>query len=280
MRTLTMSSFSVKPALSFSISETAALLTRGFEGYLVPIQMNDVALQAMLRRDGVDLAESRILLKDNIPVGVALIARRGWTSRLAAMGIVADARNSGAGSWMMEKLIVEARARGEKEMFLEVIEQNAPAVHLYQKFGFETVRRLLGFKIENPQAESDDALEEIDVREMGRLISVCGLRDLPWQISAETIALHTPPTRSYKLGDAYLMMTNPEAARVVIWSVLVKADARRAGQAPRVIRAAFSRFPNKTWHIPALCPEQIGALFEKMGMMREELSQFQMTLKL
>lgn len=265
--------------LSFPISETAALLTRGFEDYLVPIQINDVALQTMIRRDGVDLAESRVLLKDNIPMGVALIARRGWSSRLAAMGIVTDARNSGAGSWMMEKLIVEARARGEKEIFLEVIEQNLPAVHLYQKFGFEIVRRLLGFKIENPQAASDDVLEEIDIREMGRLISVYGLRDLPWQISAETIALHTPPARSYKLGEAYLMLTNPEAAHVVIWSVLVKADARRAGQGARVMRAAFSRFPNKTWHIPSLCPEQIGAFFEKMGMMREELSQFQMALK-
>jgi len=275
-----MSSFSLKPMLSFSISKTADLLTRGFEGYLVPIQINDVALQTMLRRDGVDLAESRVLLKDDEPVGVALIARRGWACRLAAMGVVTDARNSGAGSWMMEKLIAEARARGDKEMFLEVIEQNAPAVHLYQKFRFETVRRLLGYKIENPQVTADDLLEEIDIREMGRLISVYGLRDLPWQISAETIALHTPPSRTYKLGDAYLMLTNPEAAQVVIWSVLVKADARRAGQGQRVMRAAFSRFPNKTWHVPALCPEQVGRHFEKMGMIRDELSQFQMALKL
>jgi hypothetical protein len=128
--------------------------------------------------------------------------------------------------------------------------------------------------------KSDDALEEIDIREMGCLVSLYGLRDLPWQISAETIAQHTPPARTYKLGDAYVMLTNPEAAQVVIWSVLVKADARRAGQGARVIRAAFSRFPNKTWHIPALCPEQVGRLFEKIGMVREELSQFQMALKL
>jgi hypothetical protein len=115
---------------------------------------------------------------------------------------------------------------------------------------------------------------------MGRLVSLYGLCDLPWQISAETIALHTPPARVYKLGDAYLMLTNPEAAHVVIWSVLVKADARRVGQGPRVMRTAFSRFPNKTWHVPALCPEQMGGLFEKIGMIREELSQFQMALKL
>jgi GNAT superfamily N-acetyltransferase len=275
-----VSSFSLKPVLSFPIFEIASLLTHGFEGYLVPIQINDHQLQTMIRRDGVDLAESRILLKDGKPLGVALIARRGWTSRLAAMGIVAEARNIGAGSWMMEKLVAEARVRGDKEMVLEVIEQNAPAVHLYQKFGFEITRRLVGFRLENPQVTSDDELEEIDVREMGRLISLYGLCDLPWQISAETIALHTPPTRSYKLDDAYIMLTDPDALSVVIWSVLVKADARRSGQGQRTIRAAFSRFPNKAWHVPALCPQEAGGLFEKMGMTKEGLSQFQMVLKI
>ncbi len=275
-----MSSFSLKSVLSFSLSETAALLTRGFEGYFVPIQIDGFALQTMIRRDGIDLSESRILLKDDEPAGVALIARRGWTSRLAAMGIVTGARNTGAGSWAMEKLVHDARARGDKELLLEVIEQNAPAVHLYQKFGFKIARRLVGYKLENPQATSDDELEEIDIREMGHLISAHGLSDLPWQISAETIALHTPPSRTYKLGDAYVMLANLETEHVVIWSVLVKADARRAGQGSRLMRAAFSRFPNKTWHVPSLCPEEMDGLFEKMGMIKEVLSQYQMGLKL
>ncbi len=148
-----MSSFSFKPASEFSISQTADLLTRGFEGYLVPINIDESALLTMLRRDGIDLNESRILLKDDEPIGVALIARRGWTSRLAAMGIVSQARNSGAGTWAMEHLIEEARARGEKEMLLEVIEQNTAGVKLYEKVGFNKVRRLVGYKLENPQVE-------------------------------------------------------------------------------------------------------------------------------
>jgi hypothetical protein len=61
-------------------------------------------------------------------------------------------------------------------------------------------------------------LEENDICEMGHLISLYGLLDLPWQISAEPIDLHTLPARTYKLGDACLMLANPEAARVVIWS--------------------------------------------------------------
>ena len=72
-----MSSFSFKPASEFPIPQIADLLTRGFEGYLVPINIDGAELLSMLRRDGIDLNESRILLKDDEPIGVALIARRG-----------------------------------------------------------------------------------------------------------------------------------------------------------------------------------------------------------
>ena len=275
-----MKPFSFKSALSLSIPEIAALFTRGFEGYFVPVQMTDVALQTMIRRDGVDLAESRILFKDDEPIGVALIARRGWTSRLAAMGIVTEARNGGVGTWAMKQLIEEARARAEKEMLLEVIEQNTAGVKLYQKVGFETVRRLVGYKLENPQVKSKGKLEEIDIRDLAKLISAHGLKDLPWQLSGETIAQHTPPSRAYRLDDAYCLISNPEAEQVVISSVLVKAGSRGAGLSPVLMRAVFSRFPNKTWRVPAIFPEEMSPIFEEVGMKREELSQLQMALTL
>ncbi len=275
-----MTTFSFKSALSISIPEIAALFTRGFEGYFVPVQMTDVALQTMIRRDGVDLAESRVLIKDNEPIGVALIARRGWTSRLAAMGIVTEARDGGVGTWAMKQLIEEARARGEKEVLLEVIEQNTAGVKLYRKVGFETVRRLVGYKLENPQGKSKGKIEEIDIRDLAKLISAHGLKDLPWQLSGETIAQHTPPSRAYRLDDAYCLISNPEAEQVVISSVLVKAGSRGAGLSPVLMRAVFSRFPNKTWRVPAIFPEEMSPIFEEVGMKREELSQLQMALTL
>ena len=275
-----MTTFSFKSALSFSIPEIAALFTRGFEGYFVPVQMTDAALQTMIRRDGVDLAESRILFKDDEPIGVALIARRGWTSRLAAMGIVAEARNGGIGTWTMKHLIEEARARAEKEMLLEVIEQNTAGVKLYRKVGFETVRRLVGYKLENPQVKSKGKIEQIDIRDLAKLVSAHGLKDLPWQLSGETIAQHTPPSRAYRLDDAYCLISNPEAEQVVISSVLVKAGSRGAGLSPVLMRAVFSRFPNKTWRVPAIFPEEMSPIFDEVGMKREELSQLQMALKL
>ena len=275
-----MSSLSFKSTSEFTIPFLADLMTRGFEGYFVPVQMTDAGLQTMIRRDGVDLAESRVLLKDDQSIGIALIARRGWTSRLAAMGIVTEARNGGVGTWAMKQLIEEARVRAEKEMLLEVIEQNTAGVKLYRKVGFETVRRLVGYKLENPQGKSKGKIEEIDIRDLAKLISAHGLKDLPWQLSGETIAQHTPRSCAYRLDDAYCLISNPEAEQVVISSVLVKAGSRGAGLSPVLMRAVFSRFPNKTWRVPAIFPEEMSPIFEEVGMKREELSQLQMALTL
>lgn len=275
-----MPSYILKPASEFPIHQTADLLTRGFEGYLVPININDAALLTMLRRDGIDLNESRILLSDEEPIGVALIAQRGWASRLGAMGIVAHARNAGAGSWVMQNLIEQARARGDKEMVLEVVEQNTAGVKLYQKFGFQTVRRLVGYKLENPQVDSNAKLEEIDIHELARLVTCHGLKDLPWQLSGATIVQHTPPSRAFRLQNAYCLISNPEAEHVAISSVLVKTGSRGAGLSPVLMRAVFSLYPNKVWHIPAIFPEEMSSIFEQVGMQREEISQLQMTLKL
>jgi len=275
-----MPSFGLKPASAYSTSQIADMFTRSFEGYFVPVNINETTLLTILRRDGVDLSESRILLKDDVTIGLALIARRGWTSRLAAMGIVPEARHSGVGTWVMNHLADEARARGEKEMVLEVIEQNTAGVNLYQKIGFKTLRRLVGFKLENPQIESQERIEEVDIRHLAQLVTSDGLQDLPWQLSGETISQHAPPSRAFRLNDAFCLISNPEAEHVVISSVLVKANSRRAGQGSALMRAVFSRFPNKIWHVSAILPEEISAFFEKIGMKREELSQLQMFLTL
>ena len=275
-----MSPLSLKPANEFTIPQLADLMTRSFEGYFVPVNITDVIMLTMLRRDGVDLTSSRAILKDGELAGLALIARRGWTSRLAAMGIVSTARNGGTGTWAMQQLIVEAQARGDKEMLLEVIEQNTAGVKLYEKVGFTKIRRLVGYKLENPPVESEEELEEVDIREVARMVSYHGLKDLPWQLSGPTIAHHTPPSRAYRLNDAYCLISNPEATDVSISSVLVKARSRGAGLSAVLMRALFARFPNKVWHVSPIFPEEMGVIFEQVGMTRETLSQWQMSLKL
>lgn len=270
----------LKPASSYTLAYLVELLNRSFENYLVPIQFNSSQFITMIRKDSIDLDSSRVMLIDNEPSGIALIARRGWTSRLAAMGIVQQMRGKGAGSWSMEKLIEESRQRNDHEMVLEVIEQNEPAVLLYQKFGFQSVRRLVGFVFKNAVQNSTESLQEIDLREAGRLISLHGLSDLPWQLSGETIAHLNPPARAYCKGQAYAVISNPDAEHIVIWSLLVEQDTRGNELGLDMLRNLTSKHTDKTWHVPAILPEELGRVYEKAGFEKEKLSQWQMRLSL
>src|SRR6266487_2353984 len=274
--------FDAIPASDYPLPDLINFLNRGFEDYFVPIQFNMAAFLNMLRKDGIDLTISRVLSMDDQPSGIALIARRGTlrASRLAAMGIAKESRGKGAGSWFMDELINEAHQRGDHEMVLEVIEQNEPAVKLYQKSGFQSVRRLIGF-IRNEAEESERSdLYEIDLREMGRLISQYGFSDLPWQLSGESIAQMNPPIRAYCKGQAYVVVSNLDAEHVVIWSLLVEPDVRRNSFGTDILRNIIANHPGKIWHVPAILPEELGKFFERVNFEREELSQWQMRLVL
>lgn len=107
-------SLSFPSVLEFGLDPSAELLSRGLADYFVPIRLNPAALLAMVRQDSVDLGVSRIVMDEGEPVGVALIARRGWTSRLAGMILIPEARARGIGEWMVRQLLYEAAARGER----------------------------------------------------------------------------------------------------------------------------------------------------------------------
>lgn len=272
--------FDSRPASDYPLPDLVNYLNQGFENYFVPIQFNVSQFLVMVRRDGIDLPSSRVLLADGIPSGIALIARRGWTSRLAAMGISTDTRGKGAGSWFMKELIREADEREEREMVLEVIEQNSPAVALYKKSGFEIVRRLVGFIRRDAEEKGTGPLEEIDLRTMGGLITHFGIRDLPWQLSGESIAQMNPPARAYRNGPAYIVLSNPEAENVAVWSLLVEPEARGKNLGADLLRNVIAHYAGRTWHVPAIFPEEFAKIFEQAGFEKEELSQWQMRLAL
>jgi len=272
--------FDTVPASNYPLPDLVRFLNQGFEAYFVPIQIDTAAFLTMLRKDGIDLTASRVLIAEEHPCGIALIARRGWTSRLAAMGIARERRSKGAGSWFMEQLVEEAFQRGDREMSLEVIEKNEPAVKLYQKSGFQTVRRLIGLIRKDAEEKGTDTLQEIDLREMGRLISGHGLSDLPWQLSGESIVQMNPPARAYCKGQAYVAISNPDVGHVVIWSLLVEKEGRGNRLGTDMLKSVIANHRGKTWHVPAIFPEEFENVFVRAGFEKEELSQWQMRLRL
>jgi ribosomal protein S18 acetylase RimI-like enzyme len=265
-------------AVDFGLDRTVKLLNKGFTDYYLRIELDLPSFFHLIVQDSIDLASSQVAVCDGAAVGVALIARRGWTCRLAGMALVPEARGMGIGSWFVRQLIKEAQDRGERRMVLEVIEQNTAGVRLYQSVGFETTRRLLSFNRAETNPGSADELDDVDLRELGRIVMVHGLPDLPWQVSGETLALLGPPNRAYRLESAFAAISNPTAPRIAIHSIITQPEARKTGQAGRLMRAIMTKHPDKAWIVPALCPEEIRGLFEKLGFGRGELAQHQMEL--
>jgi GNAT superfamily N-acetyltransferase len=125
-----------------------------------------------------------------------------------------------------------------------------------------------------------NSMEEINLREAGSLISQYGLSDLPWQLAGETIAHMNPPAHAYRNGPALAVISNPTAEHVVIWSLLVEPSARGKDLGVDMLQRVIANHPDKTWHVPAIFPEEFGNLFEQAGFEREELTQWQMRLML
>jgi len=77
-----------------------------------------------------------------------------------------------------------------------------------------------------------------------------------------------------------MVISNPAAKDVLIHSLLVEPGARGNGHALELIKYVMGRHEGKTWHVPAIWPEEFSVLFENTGFEREALSQWQMSLKL
>lgn len=270
----------LRPLLDYGLQEAVTLMNLGFSDYFIHIELTLPIFLNMARTESIDLGSSRIIWLDDEAVGIALIARRGWTSRLATMAIAPASRGRGAGRAAMDLLLAEASTRGDHAMVLEVIENNAPAVRLYEACGFHTERRLVSYEGTFAGTEERAELKEVDIREVARLVTMYGLDDLPWQISGESLAQSGAPSKGYQLDDACVVISNPEAEQVAIRSLIVRPESRGQGQARRLIEAVIAKYPGKKWLVPALCPEEVGPVFEKVGLQRGELSQLQMRIKI
>ncbi|WKE64938.1 ribosomal protein S18-alanine N-acetyltransferase [Gallaecimonas kandeliae] len=83
----------------------------------------------------------RLLWLEDEPVGFSICQRVLDESTLFNICVLPEQRGLGLGKVLMKDLVDEARAAGDSALFLEVRAGNAPAIALYQRFGFEEVGR-------------------------------------------------------------------------------------------------------------------------------------------
>jgi GNAT superfamily N-acetyltransferase len=159
----------IVPADTLTLGELAALFTAGYEGYFTPIHVDEPTLRFMIDAWDIDLTRSRA-----VPgVGVCNLGvreERGW---IGGLGVVPAERRHGVGRALMDAVLDAAPPL----VTLEVIEQNEPAIKLYEDLGFERTRVLEVWSLPEPPLIEARSVEPAPL----------GQRDLPWQRADESL---------------------------------------------------------------------------------------------
>jgi len=178
----------IRPARTLSPGERADLFNAAYEGYLVPFHVDETALAFMDDAFDLDLDASRIAFRDGEPVGLGNLGLRGEDAWIGGVGVVTAARRSGVGEALMRALHEQARERGVRRVWLEVIVENTGAFALYEKLGYRTVRDVEVWSL--PAAADGDAApaRETPAEEAHARIRRLRSEREPWQRADGTLA--------------------------------------------------------------------------------------------
>lgn len=111
-------SLELRSAHALSLPERVELFNAGYEGYVVPMHIDETALSWMVDKLDVDLDASRVAYRDGAPVGFANLAVRGDEAWVAGVGVITSARRTGVGEALMEAIHEQARELGVRRVWL------------------------------------------------------------------------------------------------------------------------------------------------------------------
>ena len=123
-------------ASAISMSELAHLLTQSYQGYYVPLRMNDEQLHQHVLHYNIDLDLSRIALVDGQPIGLGFLGRRNQHGWIGGLGVVPTHRRQGIARQIMLDLLQQGQTLSLSQIQLEAITLNDPAIALYESLGF------------------------------------------------------------------------------------------------------------------------------------------------
>jgi ribosomal protein S18 acetylase RimI-like enzyme len=239
-----MIDFTIAAADTMSAADLHAATIAAFADYLAgPFQMTLEQWPSFTGRQGVDLAASRVALREGRIVAFAFVAPRvdvgRW--RLAVMGALPEARGSGAAPALLDDFIARATAEDLPEIELECFAQNERALRLYRSRGFEVVCELHGWKAPAPAADATgsgasgpaQAPREVDRATALAWLANANLRvaDLPFPMTARSVSAQVRPPTFWQHGQAQLVFSVVEGTPVQVHSLVDLDPAQQDAQA-------------------------------------------------
>jgi len=202
----------LRSARSLSAGERAELFTAAYEGYLLPFRIDEQQLAAMDDAFDIDAEASRIAFRGGEPVGLGNLGVRGDDAWIGGIGVVTAARRSGIGQALMRALHDQARERGVRRVWLEVIVENTGAFALYEKLGYRTIREVEVWSL--AAEEGPTSGREIPAPQaQARIRRVSSGRE-PWQRSDGTLG-HYDDLRGLESGDGVALFRATAAVQLL-----------------------------------------------------------------
>ncbi len=131
------------PAHKFTFEHLVAAYNQTRVDYIVPMPMNADRLREYVHTYNVLLDCSVVALEDEQILGLSMLGVRGNQTWITRLGVLPVKRRRGTGQLLMENHLEQSRTLGARQVWLEVIKNNAPAYELFRKLGFSETRELL-----------------------------------------------------------------------------------------------------------------------------------------
>lgn len=270
--------FEFHTALPYSSMQLAQILSHCFENYIVPFVIDGETFGSRFAAEDLSLKHSIIVTHLQHPVALALITRRGQHSRVAALSIRPEMRGRGLGKTLMQRIIADARGRGDRQLSLEVIAGNQAALALYQQAGLTITRTLLGFHAPLETPVPSTALQEIDPLALSRQMITDGQRDLPWLIAPESLYKLPGTPRAFTLEQQAFALVMPGAQQYHLRMIYVPPALRGQGYARRLLQALQTQFASLALSANVFVPDDVAPFFLHLGWREDPLRQFEMMM--
>lgn len=273
----------LESASTLDMVTIADVFTRGYEGYIVPIKLNEDQIRSHIERYQIDLNLSRVAYYDDELVGIGFLGRRESSGWIGGVGVAKAHRRKGIGKTMMLAIADLAREAGLTDIYLEYINGNDGAGAMYRQLGYETLRRLLIVESNQPPtlatSMSVDVIE-VTLEEALAYSDKFHQKPLPWQRQVQSLRSNPPMTKGW------LAQHDGETVGYVIGivneSTFAIFDLAYAGDSSDSITAllAYIHQPEMTARLVNLGEDDpVWKIMSALGY-RETMSQYEMKLML
>jgi GNAT superfamily N-acetyltransferase len=191
-------SVELRPSSTLAFSELVDLFNRAYEDYVIPFHVDETIVRLMVDWYDLDLDASRVAFSGHDTVGLGNLGLRGEDAWIGGVGVAPSARRQGIGGVLMRALHEQARERGVRNVWLEVIDANESAYELYLKLGYRVTRELEVWSL--PAEASDSTAREVPAAEAQARVRELRREREPWQRADRTLE-HLDDLRGLETDD-------------------------------------------------------------------------------